>query len=108
MKKGYYWLPPIDNTLNGIEYHQSEVIGDIEFRRKEGRIRFRLRYHFPVGSIFHFMHTKENYVITKRLKVPGLVYEARREDCLPLNAGDISRFTSGRYVYRTGYLHESK
>ena len=95
-------------TLNGMKYYQAQIVGNIEFRRSEGRIVFRLTRYFPVGSIFHFIHTKENYVITKRLKVPGLVYEARREDCLPLNVGDISRFTSGRYVYRTGYLHESK
>lgn len=106
-KKGYYWIKPVDMTLNGMKYYQAQVVGNIEFHRSEGRIVFRLTRYFPVGSIFHFMHTKENYVITKRLKVPGLVYEAKREDDGPLLPGDYSRFTSGRNVYRTGFLHEN-
>lgn len=107
-KKGYYWIKPVDNTLNAIQYYQAKVIGNIEFHRGEGRIVFRLTRYFPVGSIFHFMHTCENYVITKRLKKPGLVFEARREDSGPLSPGDYSRFTSGRNVYRTGFMHENE
>lgn len=105
MKKGYYWIKPIDNTLNGLQHYQASVIGDIEFKVDKGRVAFKLNHYFPVGSVFHFMHTKCNYVITKRLIRRGLWYEARREDGCKLEPGDIERFTSGRYIYRNGFMH---
>lgn len=105
MKKGYYWIKPVDNSINGEANYGAYIKGDIFFDIKRRRIVFSLDRFFPVGSIFHFIHTEDNYIITKRLRKPGLWYEARREDDAVIGKDDMSRFTSGRMIYRDGFAH---
>ncbi len=106
MKKGYYWIPPTDNTLNGIDYYTAKVIGDIYFDMKHKKIIFQSDRYFPVGSVFHFTHNCFNYVITCRLRKPGLWFEAKREDGCQIDPDDIDRFNSGRFIHRDEYKHE--
>lgn len=105
MKKGYYWIKPVDTTENGRLNFGAKVKGDVSFDTVKRRIIFSLDRYFPVGSVFHFMHTKENYIITKRLKKVGLWYEAKREDDACIGGDDISRFTSGKMAYRDGFVY---
>lgn len=108
MKKGYYWIPQTDMTLNSQQFYKASVIGDIIFDWKRGVVVFELDRFFPVGSVFHFMHNEVEYKITCRLRKPGLHYEAKREDGCKINASDIERFNSGRYIYRTGFKYEDQ
>jgi len=80
MARGYYWIPQTDETLNGRSYYVAKIVGDITFDTKRKRIVFQADRYFPVGSVFHFTHNCFNYIITCRLRKPGLWYEARRED----------------------------
>lgn len=98
----YYWIPPTDHTLNAAEHYQASVKGNTVFDFKRNKIVFELSQYFPVGSIFHFMHNEVDYVITCRLRKPGLIYEAKRFDGKDINSEDIDRFNSGRFVYRDG------
>lgn len=107
MAKGYYWIPQTDETLNGISYHVTKVVGDIVFDTKRKRIVFQTTRYFPVGSVFHFTHNCFKYVITCRLRKPGLWYEARREDCGPIGPDDVERFESGRFIHRNGYKYNA-
>lgn len=105
-KKGYYWIPPTDYTLNGQEYYNAKIIGDVKYDFKKNRIQFALDKFFPVGSIFHFAGNCFNYIITRRLKMWGTKYEVRREDDCNIGPDDIERFESGRTVHRDGFMHE--
>lgn len=102
MSKGYYWIPPVDTTLNGMQYHNANVIGRPVLDYKRQVMVFRLDRYFPVGSIFYFAFNNIEYHITCRLKKPGLWYEATRVDGERLGCQDIERFTPGRYVRRKG------
>lgn len=105
MARGYYWIPQTDETLNGRSYYVAKIVGDITFDTKRKRIVFQADRYFPVGSVFHFTHNCFNYIITCRLRKPGLWFEARREDSGPICPEDIERFESGRFIHRDGYMH---
>lgn len=105
MAKGYYWIPQSDDTLNGRQYYTASIKGDIQFDLKRKRIIFQSDRYFPVGSVFHFTHNCFNYVITCRLRKPGLWFEARREDSGRIGPDDIERFESGRFIHRDGFMH---
>lgn len=105
MTKGYYWIPQTDETLNGRSYYVAKIVGDITFDTKRKRIVFQADRYFPVGSVFHFTHNCFNYIITCRLRKPGLWFEARREDSGSICPEDIERFESGRFIHRDGYMH---
>ena len=105
MARGYYWIPQTDETLNGRSYYVAKIVGDIVFDTKRKRIVFQADRYFPVGSVFHFTHNCFNYIITCRLRKPGLWFEARREDSGPICPEDIERFESGRFIHRDGYMH---
>ncbi len=105
MARGYYWIPQTDETLNGRSYYVAKIVGDITFDTKRKRIVFQADRYFPVGSVFHFTHNCFNYIITCRLRKPGLWFEARREDSGPIRPEDIERFESGRFIHRDGYMH---
>lgn len=105
MARGYYWIPQTDETLNGRSHYVAKVVGDITFDTKRKRIVFQLTRYFPVGSVFHFTHNCFKYVITCRLRKPGLWFEARREDSGSICPEDIERFESGRFIRRDGYMH---
>lgn len=107
MARGYYWIPQTDETLNGISYYVAKVVGDITFDTKRKRIVFQADRYFPVGSVFHFTHNCFNYIITCRLRKPGLWFEARREDLGPICPEDIERFESGRFIHRDGYKYNA-
>ena len=94
MARGYYWIPQTDETLNGRSYYVAKIVGDITFDTKRKRIVFQADRYFPVGSVFHFTHNCFNYIITCRLRKPGLWFEARREDSGPICPEDIERFES--------------
>lgn len=108
MAKGYYWIPQTDFTLNAMQFYQASVFGDIKFDFKKNEITFKLDKFFPVGSIFHFVGNCGEYVITCRLKKPGLHYVAKRTDDCPINHNDIAAFNSGRCVRRTGFADNKK
>lgn len=103
--KGYYWIPQTDDTLNGRIYYTASIKGDVLFDLSKKRITFEIDRYFPVGSIFHFTHNCFNYVIKKRLRKPGLWYEAEREDGCGITPDDVERFDSGRFIHRTGFVH---
>lgn len=105
MKKGYYWIPEPDMSLNGMEYFEAKIAGESKIDIKNNYVEFRLTRHFPVGSIFHFMHNKVEYVIYERVKTWGLKYRARRADGCKISWEDVGRFGSGRNVYRTGEMN---
>lgn len=105
MARGYYWIPQTDETLNGRSYYVAKIVGDITFDTKRKRIVFQADRYFPVGSVFHFTHNCFNYIITCRLRKPGLWFEARREDSGSICPEDIERFESGRFIHRDGYMH---
>ena len=102
MKRGYFWIPQTDFSLNGIKHGEAKVIGNIKVDFKNGYVEFRLNNNFPIGTIFHFMHNKVDYVIFERVKAWGLKYRARRADGEKLTGADFQRFTSGRSIYRSG------
>ncbi len=108
MKKGYYWIPQTDFTWNAMQFYESRIVGDITFDMRGGKAYFSLSLYFPVGSVFHFIGGKENYVITEREKKPGLRYVAERADGCPLTKTDIIWFTSGHSIRRDGFMHEGK
>ena len=108
MKKGYYWIPQTDETLNGLQFYSANIVGDITYDLKRRRIVFQIDRYFPVGSVFHFTHNQFNYVITCRLPKPGLWYEARREDSESIGPDDIQRLESGRFVHRDGFMKDEK
>jgi hypothetical protein len=107
MARGYYWIPQTDETLNSRSYYVAKIVGDITFDTKRKRIVFQTTRYFPVGSVFHFTHNCFKYVITCRLRKPGLWYEARREDCGPIGPDDVERFESGRFIHRNGYKYNA-
>lgn len=107
-KKGYYWIPPVDNTLNGLQYFQAKVVGDIKFDFRRNLIHVQLDRYFPVGSLFHFYGNCSEYYIKARERKPGLYFIAMRTDGCPLTAEDVDVFNSGRAVKRTGYVYGDK
>ena len=104
-KKGYYWIPQKDNTENGVQFFQANVVGDVYFDFKENMIHVSLDRYFPVGSVFHFTGNCTEYYIKSRKRIPGLFFIACRSDGCPLTNEDIDIFSSGRTLRRTGFAH---
>lgn len=104
-KKGYYWIPQKDNTENGAQFFQANVVGDVYFDFKENMIHVSLDRYFPVGSVFHFTGNCTEYYIKSRKRIPGLFFIACRSDGCPLTNEDIDIFSSGRTLRRTGFAH---
>lgn len=52
MGKGYYWIEPVDRTLNDFQFYKAHIVGDPEYDEKHHRVILRTDKYFPVGSIF--------------------------------------------------------
>lgn len=52
MGKGYYWIEPVDQTLNDFQFYKARIVGDPEYDEKHHRVILRTDKYFPVGSIF--------------------------------------------------------
>lgn len=104
-KKGYYWIPQEDNTENGTQFFQANVVGDVYFDFKENMIHVSLDRYFPVGSVFHFTGNCTEYYIKSRKRIPGLFFIACRSDGCQLTSEDVDIFSSGRTLRRTGFAH---
>lgn len=107
-KKGYYWIPPVDNTLNALDFFEARVKGDVKFDFKRDLIYVEMDRYFPTGSLFHFIGNCTEYYIKSRELKPGLCYVVKRTDGCPISLDDVSVFESGRPARRTGFAHEKK
>lgn len=107
-KKGYYWIPPVDNTLNALDFFEARVKGDVKFDFKKDLIYVEMDRYFPAGSLFHFVGNCTEYYIKSRELKPSLCYVVKRTDGCPISLDDVSVFESGRPARRTGFAHEKK
>ena len=37
MGKGYYWIEPVDQTLNDFQFYKARIVGDPEYDEKHHR-----------------------------------------------------------------------
>ena len=68
MGKGYYWIEPVDQTLNDFQFYKARIVGDPEYDEKHHRVILRTDKYFPVGSIFHVLKDPEMFVIERKFK----------------------------------------
>ncbi len=61
MGKGYYWIEPVDQTLNDFQFYKARIVGDPEYDERHHRVILRTDKYFPVGSIFHVLKDPEMF-----------------------------------------------
>ena len=66
MGKGYYWIEPVDQTLNDFQFYKARIVGDPEYDERHHRVILRTDKYFPVGSIFHVLKDPEMFVIDRK------------------------------------------
>ena len=47
MGKGYYWIEPVDQTLNDFQFYKARIVGDPEYDEKHHRVILRTDKYFP-------------------------------------------------------------
>lgn len=72
MGKGYYWIEPVDQTLNDFQFYKARIVDDPEYDEKHHRVILRTDKYFPVGSIFHVLKDPEMFVIERKFKTWGI------------------------------------
>lgn len=103
--KNYAWIQPIDHTLNGKEWYRSYVIDAT--LDKNLQMVLTLREYFPVGSIFHALHSDVDYVIKSQdISAVKNVYKVCRCDGMGMTLDDVYEMKRRRYVYRDGFEHK--
>lgn len=104
MGKGYYWIEPLDQTLNDFQFYKAHIVGDPEYDEKHHRVILRTDKYFPVGSIFHVLNDKEMFVIERKFKIWGNKYVIR-----PCEGEwkweSVQKLKDKAIIFRTGFLH---
>lgn len=104
MGKGYYWIEPVDQTLNDFQFYKAHIVGDPEYDEKHHRVILRTDKYFPVGSIFHVLNDKEMFVVERKFKIWGNKYVIR-----PCEGEwkweSVQKLKDKAIVFRTGFLH---
>lgn len=104
MKKGYYWIEPVDDTLNDFPFFKTTILDKPVIYDSACRLLIRTREHFPVGSIFHTLRNDFDYVIEEKRRTWGNHYIVR-----PLSAPwdwDVANgLREGDLIFRTGFVH---
>jgi len=104
MGKGYYWIEPVDRTLNDFQFYKARIVGDPEYDERHHRVILRTDKYFPVGSIFHVLNDKEMFVIERKFKIWGNKYVIR-----PCEGEweweSVQKLKDKAIIFRTGFLH---
>lgn len=99
------WIQPIDHTLNAKEWYRSTVV-DATLDNNLDMI-LTLQEYFPVGSIFHAIHSCTDYVIKSQdiSKVEN-VYKVKRCDGRDVSLDDVFELKTKKTVYRDGFEYK--
>lgn len=104
MAKGYYWIEPVDRTLNDFQFYKARIVGDPEYDERHHRVILRTDKYFPVGSIFHVLNDKEMFVIERKFKIWGNKYVIR-----PCEGEweweSVQKLKDKAIIFRSGFLH---
>lgn len=102
--KNYAWIQPIDHTINGKEWYRSYVL-DATLDDNLQMV-LTLREYFPVGSIFHAIHSDVYYVIKSQdISTHKNVYKVCRDDGKEMTLDDVHELKTKRYIFRSGFEH---
>ena len=99
MGKGYYWIEPVDQTLNDFQFYKARIVGDPEYDEKHHRVILRTDKYFPVGSIFHVLKDPEMFVIERKFKTWGNKYVVKPCE------GEWEWESVQKLIFRSGFLH---
>lgn len=104
MGKGYYWIEPVDRTLNDFQFYKAHIVGDPEYDEKHHRVILRTDKYFPVGSIFHVLKDSEMFVIERKFKTWGNKYVIK-----PCGGEweweSVQKLKDKAIIFRSGFLH---
>lgn len=103
MGKGYYWIEPVDRTLNDFVLYRTTIIDDPS-EDKDGLAVFRTREHFPVGAVFHVLHHTTDFVIVSKDRTWGNRYHVRPFDG-EMTWDRFNELRKGSILYRAGFVH---
>lgn len=104
MKKGYYWIEPVDDTLNDFQFFKTTILDKPVIYDSACRLLIRTREHFPVGSIFHTLRNDFDYVIEEKKRTWGNHYIVRPLS-VPWDWDVANGLREGDLIFRTGFVH---